>query len=106
MVLKYENDFERHQMIFRKARGKITLDDLIDTMQSRNFLLGFEGMVFVWSFRPFLERYDDYEVFETQGDAVALQYVEDEGRCPICSSKRYWQYCPKCGEKLTINEEE
>jgi hypothetical protein len=104
MILKWEDNWSDRVMIFRKSRGKITLDDLIETMQSQDFLRAHEGALFSWSFRPYSERYDDMDFGEPTGDTVALNYMEDEDPCPVCSARRYWQYCPKCGEKLIFEE--
>jgi len=94
-------------MIFRKARGKITIEDLIETMQSRDFLWSFEGLPFVWQFMPRESRYDDWGVDdEPKGDTVALSFADDDTPCPVCGETHYWQYCPECGHKLTFKEED
>lgn len=94
-------DPERNIITVRKARGKITMQELVEFMHEREQIWSFDGKLAIFMFRVNGEAdLHPYGWNEPQGDAQDLLMLEDGMRCPICSQEMFIQYCPDCGRKL------
>ena len=92
------------ELIIRKARGKLTFDEVVKLLNSNQYYNSFAGMLGVFQFRikgnEYL--YDGYSDDDDEGDVVILDMVGDDSVCPVCGKhKLYPQYCPECGRELT-----
>lgn len=91
-----------HDIIIKKAKGRLTLDEVYSFMQTRELRNAFEGCLLVWAFSS-MERDETLDVWEgeTEGDAVTLTVVGDGSTCPICGRNELFpQYCPDCGAPI------
>lgn len=100
------SDTDRNIITIRKARGKITMEEIIQYMHEPAQLHFFDGKLVLAMFRV-NESADLYPYGweEQTGDAQDLYVIEDETRCPICNQVLYLQYCPDCGRKLYGDKE-
>lgn len=89
-----------NEIIIRKARGKITFDEVVKLMNSRQYYDSFAGMLMVFQERIRGEEFlfDGFSAEDDEGDAVVLHMVDDDSECPVCGRNRLFpQYCPECG---------
>ena len=94
-------DLEKNIITIRKARGKITMQELVEFMHEPKQVNAFEGKLVIFMFRVNGEA--DLYPFgwdDDPGDTQDMMIIEDETRCPICNQKMFVQYCPECGKKL------
>lgn len=92
-------------IIIRKEKGKLTLDDIWNFMHRRENTWAHDGKLAAWVFRVDADRDLSFDMFqgETEGDAVELIMIEDGRECPFCGKNTlYPQYCPGCGEKVRV----
>ena len=96
-------DWEDRELIIRKSYGRLTIQEIMEYMQTREFLNEWEGTLFTWTFIPRSERYDDYawEWSPEDGDAWCLSFAQDGDSCPTCGRTNLFPgYCPNCGTPL------
>lgn len=94
-----------NEITIRKAKGKITFDELFRFFHEQDMLNLFDGDLIVIAFCVHAERdmydYNDNILGEPAGDSLDVQVVQDDTVCPICGKNRLFpQYCPECGHKL------
>lgn len=90
-------------IIIRKEKGKLTLDEIWEFMHRREQTFAHDGKLAVWIFRVDADRDGSFGEFEPEdaGDSVELIMIEDDRLCPICGRNTlHPQYCPGCGEKI------
>lgn len=95
------SDPDRNIITVRKAKGKITMQELIEFLHEPKQINCFDGKLAIFMFR--VNGDADLHPFgwnEPQGDAQDLLMIEDESHCPICNQQMFIQYCPECGHKL------
>jgi len=94
-------NYDRNEIRIRKARGKITMQELVDFMHEPEQVNLFIGKLVLFMFRvnPDADMFD-YGYEESAGDEQTLMILEDEGHCPICNGELFVQYCPECGHQL------
>jgi hypothetical protein len=100
LSLEWKN-MERNVITVKKARGKITLEELLEFFHEPKQINCFDGKIVMFMFRV----NGDADLYpygweEQKGDMQDLLILEDEGSCPICGQKMFVQYCPECGKKL------
>ena len=92
-------------IIIRKDRGRLTLDDIWEFLHRREQTWAHDGKLAAWIFRVDSDRDASFDMFqgEDTGDSVVLIMVEDDSYCPFCGKNRLFpQYCPGCGEKVAV----
>lgn len=97
------SDRGNNEIIVRKARGKITIQELQEFLNEGRNYDSFAGMLAVAYFRINGSEYlfDGYDGEESDGDSVILCMAGDDTPCPICGRNDVFvQYCPQCGEPL------
>lgn len=88
-------------IIVRKAKGKITIQELFDFLHEPKQTNCFDGTLAVVMFRVNSNRDIPYLYEEPAGDAQEVIMVGDDSTCPICGRPDMAvQYCPDCGRKL------
>lgn len=90
-------------IIIRKDRGRLTLDDIWEFLHRREQTWAHDGKLAMWIFRVDSDRDASFSMYqnESDGDSVELVMVEDDRVCPICTrTTLHPQYCPGCGEKI------
>lgn len=90
-------------IIIRKDKGKLTLDDIWYFLHRPEQLNVFDGKIAVIMFTVSSDRDESLSIFEDKdaGDAQLIHFVEDDSQCPICGRNKVFQeYCPECGTKL------
>ena len=94
------------EIIIRKAKGRLTLDEVWNFLQERSQLNAFgEESLAVILFR-LRERDSGYwDEGKDEGDAQSVYILSDGSKC-ICGREIFMQYCPECGAKLTIPKED
>lgn len=99
--ITFERGRQDNEIILRKDKGKITLDEIWKFMHSADMLNQFEGDLVTWVFRIRRDREPDYmsEFDADPGDSQALYIVGDQDQCPICGAVETL-YCPECGWPL------
>lgn len=83
----------------KKARGKLTIDEIAETLTRSSE--GLEGM-YTLILRCTGEALEGncYMDDEDPGDAATLYRLEEDERCPVCGRiTPPFEYCPACGEK-------
>ncbi|MBR6029196.1 MAG: hypothetical protein IKP40_08890 [Clostridia bacterium] len=100
--LSWEYGDKDDQIVIRKPKGKLTVQEIREFMNERKQLMDFgEGALCVIAWRSSGESYIGWELFgEPQGDTVDLFVLQDSSTC-FCGKVLYPQYCPACGHKLT-----
>lgn len=92
---------KQDQIIIRKAKGKLTMDDIWKFLNDREQTMVFgEGALAVIGFRIDSTRdsgwfYED----KAEGDEQEVFILADDSHC-FCGELIYPQYCPDCGRKL------
>ena len=98
--LTWEYGDKPDQIIIRKAKGKLTLDDIHAFMNEREQLLAFgEGVLCVIAWRTSADTYSGWETGKPEGDAADVFVLQDESTC-FCGKVLHYQYCPECGCEL------
>ena len=95
------------EIIVKKEKGKLTLDEVWCFLQEREQLNAFgEESLAVILFR-LRERDSGYwDDGKDEGDAQSVYILGDGSKC-ICGRTELWmQYCPDCGRKLIDNGKE
>ncbi len=88
------------QIIIRKSKGRLTLDDIVEFTSQPEIINAFgEGVLCVIAWRNRTDTYQGVE-YEQTGDAQAVWMLSDGSKC-FCGRELYMQYCPECGHKLT-----
>lgn len=88
-------------IIVRKARGKITMQELFDFLHEPKQTNSFDGALAAIIFRINSERDIPYNYEEPDGDSQVVFMVGDDTTCPICGrNEMVLQYCQGCGRKL------
>lgn len=90
-------------IIIRKSKGKLTLDDIWDFLHKPDQLNVFDGRVAVIMFTVSSLRDESLDIYDDkdEGDAQLIHFVEDDADCPVCGrNKTFIDYCPDCGAKL------
>lgn len=88
-------------IIVRKAKGKITMQELFDFLHEPKQTNSFDGALAVVMFRINSDRDIPYNYEEQEGDEQIVFMVGDEATCPICGKQGLAvQFCPDCGRKL------
>lgn len=90
------------EIIVRKDKGKLTMQEIWDFLQTPETLNAFgENALAVILFR--MRQREDFGIFgpaEDEGDAQNVYILGDGSKC-ICGRAELWmQYCPECGKKL------
>ena len=95
------------EIVLRKDKGKLTLDEIWKFMHSQDMLNQHENDLVTWVFRIRRDREPDYmsDLFEDQGDSQVLYVLTDGDKCPICG-KVATLYCPECGWPLKEADDE
>ena len=95
------------QIIVRKEKGKLTLDEIWSFLQEREQLNAFGvNSLAVILFRMREREYPGWDHEEPEGDAQDIYILSDGSKC-ICGRTELWmQYCPDCGRKLIENRKE
>lgn len=93
------------EIVVRKEKGRLTLDELWEFLQEREQLNVFgENSLAVILFRLRGREYSGWDHEEPEGDAQNVYILSDGSKC-ICGRTELWmQYCPDCGRKLIDNE--
>ena len=105
--LTWEWTDDGHSIVIRKAKGKLTLDEVFAFMQTREVRNCLEGCLLLWAFRS-LERDESLDIWqgEDEGDTAVLQVVQDGDTCPVCGRHELFpQYCPDCGAPIKLPKE-
>lgn len=92
---------KQDQIIIRKAKGKLTMDDIWKFLNNyeQTRALG-EGALAVIAFRMYSDRDDGwYSEDKEEGDSQEVFILGDDSHC-FCGELIYPQYCPDCGRKL------
>lgn len=92
------------EICFRKDKGKITFDEVVEWFCDGKNYDYFGGKLGVFQFRVHDAEYlyDGYSG-DDEGDTVILTMVEDNNECPVCGKNRLFpQYCPDCGSARVI----
>ena len=85
----------------KKARGKITIQELFDFLHEPKQTNYFDGCLAVVLFRVNSERDIPMHYEEPEGDTQLVYMLGDDADCPVCGTKGMAvQYCPDCGRKL------
>ncbi len=97
------------EVIIRKKKGKITIDELIRFMHEPDLLNSFDGDLVLIQFRVSSNRdmwdYMDDFYGKPEGDIQVIEIVTDDSICPVCGEHRLFPgYCPDCGRKLIIDK--
>lgn len=97
----WEEDAHGNSVVtIRKTRGKLTLDEIIDTIQFG------EGQKWCARYAILLNCTEDtiggngmwFGDMEEKGDAVDLYRLDDSDTCPVCNKNLPpFEYCPNCG---------
>ena len=105
--LTWEYGDKEDQIIIRKPKGKLTMQEIVDFMNQREQLFDFgEGALCVIAWRMSSETYSGWEMHgEQAGDAVDLFVLQDSSTC-FCGKTLFPQYCPECGTNLIQRKEE
>ena len=100
--LSWEYGDKDDQIVIRKPKGKLSVQEIREFMNEREQLRDFgEGALCVIAWRSSSETYSGWDMHcEPQGDAVVLFVLQDSSTC-FCGKVLYPQYCPECGRKLT-----
>ena len=88
------------EIIIRKQKGKITMDEIWNFLQEPEQMNAFgEGALAVILFR-LRQRSISWFEEDDEGDAQNVYIIADGDKC-ICGRTELWmQYCPDCGRKL------
>lgn len=94
------------EIIVRKAKGKLTMDEIWDFLQEKEQMDAFgEESLAVILFRIRQRDGGFWEGEKDEGDAQSVYILQDGSTC-ICGRKELaLQYCPHCGEKLNAISE-
>jgi len=95
------------EITIRKAKGKITFDELFRFFHERDMLNLFDGDIIVVSFCVHAERdmYDYNDIFgEPAGDSLDVQVVQDDTVCPICGAEDVDEFYLHDGEIVGCSE--
>ena len=105
--LTWEYGDKDDQIIIRKSKGKLTVQEIMDFMSQREQILDFgEGALCVIAWRMKEDTYSGWDMYtENPGDAVDLFVLQDSSTC-FCGKTLFPQYCPECGTKLLQEKEE
>ena len=100
LSLEWKNT-DQNIITVKKARGKITLEEIVQFFHENKQINSFDGKLVMFMFRVNGEAdLYPYGWEEQKGDIQDLLILEDESSCPICGRKMFIQYCPECGTKL------
>ena len=104
--LTWEYGDKDDQIIIRKSKGKLTVDEIVEFMNKWEQLQDFgEGTLCVIAWRMKSDTYSGWDMYEEKpGDAVDLFVLQDSSTC-FCGKTLFPQYCPECGTNL-IQEKE
>ena len=105
--LKVELTGRGNEIAIRKARGKITFDEVVRLLNGNEMYNLYAGMLGVFQFRVKGEDYlwDGFSASDDEGDCVILDMVGDDSECPVCGRNRLFpQYCPDCGSARIVPE--
>jgi len=85
-----------------KSRGKLTLDDISDSLRSA----GVEGYTMI--LMKIGDTYVGWNDDTPKGDVVDVYIIEEGSPCPVCSQMvPLIMYCPECGKRIdTLGAEE
>lgn len=101
--ITYERGRDDNEIILRKDKGRLTLDEIFKFMHTRDMISQHEGDLVCWFFRVRSDReppyMDDWFGDQDKGDSQALYIVGDQDQCPICGAVETL-YCPECGWPL------
>lgn len=102
--LSWEWGERNHEIIIRKEKGKLTLDEIWNFLHKRDQLNAFDGDLAVIMFRVSSDRDIPFSLWgrdESTGDEQAVIMIEDDMQCPICGKNSLFpQYCPDCGQPI------
>lgn len=85
------------QIIIRKPKGKLTVEEVIDFTHSRDFINAFgEGTLCVIAWRIMEDTYQGFDFDRPEGDSQEVWVLGDESRC-FCGRVLHTSYCPECG---------
>lgn len=102
--LSWEWGDKDDQIIIRKPKGKLSVEEIAEFMSSHEMIMAFgEGALCVIAFRTKTDYYPGFEMEELKGDAQDLYVLTDESTC-FCGKVLNMQYCPECGHKLIGGE--
>lgn len=99
--LSWEYDDNGTDILVRKAKGKLTIQELFEFLHQPKQTICFDGCLAVVLFRVNSERDIPMNYEEPEGDVQRVYMLGDDADCPICGRKDMAvQYCPDCGRKL------
>lgn len=88
------------QIIIRKPKGKLTVDEVMGFLRERDQMFAFgEGTLCVIAWRLNSDMYQGWELGKPEGDSQEVWILGDESRC-FCGRVLHTSYCPECGHKL------
>lgn len=104
--LSWEYGDKEDQIVIRKPKGKLTVQEIQEFMNDRKQLYDFgEGALCVIAWRMKSDNYSGWDLHvEQQGDAVDMFVLQDSSTC-FCGKVLYPQYCPECGHHLTEEQQ-
>ena len=90
------------EIIVRKSKGRLTLEELHRFFNEREQLLSLgEGNLMLILWRTSSDSYTGWDMGQAdEGDSQSIYVLQDGSTCICGKTELYQQYCPHCGEKL------
>lgn len=92
------------QIVIRKPKGKLTVEEVVEFMHRPEMISTFGGgtlCVIAWRIKE--ETYQGFDFEKPEGDSQEVWVLGDESKC-FCGRTLHTSYCPECGHKLWEEE--
>lgn len=100
-----EDIYGNSLLLIQKNRGKLNLDEVVDTLRYDWRLQGHYVMILNATEATCGADWDFFEE-EKKGETWELYRVEEGEKCPVCNKiSPLMQYCPECGQELIKKED-
>lgn len=88
------------EIVIRKKKGRITVEELHEFFESRDAVIHFgEGAMWAVVSRVRDDAYQGWNMEKPEGDRVSVWVLGDESTC-FCGRVLHTSFCPECGAHL------